>query len=470
MIRILFFICLTGSSLMALGQGTQKPFFKLKADSISYANIQQVFSKWAELRFSDSAERPTQSDYDSLSRIQNELLKKAEWRWVYAPRKSFTSFADLKSGKVHPDSVTRLSISSFRSSRIPGEVLKCNNLEELELVNTQIDELQEELNSLTKLSSIYLYNNTPSRRLLLGKNDHVNYLRIAGHHPEKLPKSFKNFASLDSLNLNRSMSSRIPNIKNNKELSIVNLVGNNVTLKRCKGSKTLTHLDLRMNKVAKVPNSISRKYPNLKALSFNANPVKKVKPGLGKLKALEYISFYGNMLSEIPAPVYRLTKLQVIDLFDNRIEFLGPEIKNLQQLKVLYLANNRLYRLPDEIGQLKNLEEVYVYNNRLDTLPASMDNLEKLRILWVNDNFFHTIPATTWRVKNMDYLDASQNFIKKVPDEITQASRLTVLILSGTLLNKERDNPELFQKLRARGTRIIYYRSDTDVQEEEQDF
>lgn len=462
MIRIpllLFFSVLITTSFAQ----QQFPIFKEHRDSLKYgALMTQLQRRWDDT---------VKLNFDSLEHEMDVLRKKVVgWGQFYKPRRSFISYADLKSGKVSADTIKQLSISDLRAASIPPEVFACKNLEELELVNTQIDELPDALNSLTKLSSVYLYNNVPAKRLILGKNDRVNYLRIAGHHPDKLPKSYKNFSSLDSLNLNRSMSTRIPNIKGNNELSIINLVSNNVTLKGYKGSKTLTHLDLRMNKVTKVPNSLSRKYPNLKALSFNANPVKKIKPGLGKLKKLEYISFYGNMLSEIPAPVYKLTNLQVIDLFDNRIEFVSPEIKNLQKLKILYLANNRLYRLPDEIGLLKNLEEVYVYNNRMDTLPASMDNLEKLRILWVNDNFFHTVPATTWRVKNMDYLDVSQNFIKKVPDEITEAKQLTVLILSGTLMGKERDNPDLFKKLREKGTRIIYYRSDTDVQEDEQEF
>lgn len=457
MIRLSVLI-LIAVSTQAFGQ--QFPVFKDRKDSVQYAEISRQL--WAQSNDS------VKVNADSLRAQQNVLRAKAlGWGNSYKPNRHFISYADLKSGNVHPDTVTRLSISNLKSPEIPAEVLSCKNLEELELVNTQINELQAELNSLTKLSSIYLYNNVPSNRLVLGENDHVNYLRIAGHHPDKLPKSCKNFTSLDSLNINRSMAARIPDIRKNKQLIILNAVGNNITLKGYKKRSTLTHLDLRMNKVTKVPNSISRKYPNLKALSFNANPVKKVKPGLGKLTDLEYLSFYGNGITEIPAPVYKLTKLQVVDLFDNRIESVSPEIKNLQQLKVLYLANNRLYSLPEEIGLLKNLEEVYVYNNRMDTLPASMDNLEKLRILWVNDNFFHTIPATTWRVKNMDYLDASQNFIKRVPDEITQATKLTVLILSSTLMNKERDNPELFQKLRDKGTRIIYYRSNTDVEEED---
>lgn len=467
----LFFVVAT---TQIFAQGAQQPFFKIKTDSIQYAQIQAYIQKLRAISFErksiNMADIAPQVNVDSLYNAEREILKKAEWRWTYKPRKNFISFIDLKSGKINPDSVIRLSISDLRAPNVPIEVLSCKNLEELELVNTRIDELQTELNTLTRLSSIYLYNNVPSKSLILGKNDYVNYLRIAGHHPGKMPKSYKNFSSLDSLNINRSKSTRIPNIKHNEHLTIINAVENNISLKRYKKSSTLQHLDLRGNKVEVVRNSIGRKYPNLKALSFNTNPVKKVKPGLGKLTRLEYLSFYGNGITEIPPPVYKLTKLQVIDLFDNNIEFVSPEVKNLQSLKVLYLANNRLYKLPAEIGELKNLEEVYVYNNRMDTLPASMDNLEKLRILWVNDNFFHTIPATTWRVKNMDYLDASQNFIKHVPDEITQAAKLTVLILSGSLLNTELDNPELFKKLRERGTRIIYYRSNTDTQEEEEGF
>jgi Leucine-rich repeat (LRR) protein len=462
MFRVTILLIFVIANLSVFGQAGQKPVFKSKADSIQFAKIR-------ELRHPEADLNTKRLFYDSLSKVELPLLQKVVWQFVYSSRKTFTTYADLKSGIVHPDSVKQLSISNLRAPQVPVEVLKCKNLEELELVNTQIDELQNELNSLSHLNSIYLYNNVPSKRLMLGKNTHVNYLRIAGHHPEKLPKSYKSFSSLDSLNLNRSMATRLPNLKHNPELTLVNAVSNNITLKRYKGSKTLERLDLRQNKITNVPNSIGRKYPQLKALSFNSNPVKKVKPGLGKLKHLEFISFYGNMLSEIPAPVYKLTKLQVIDLFDNRIEAVSTEIKNLRDLKILYLANNRLYRLPDEIGELKNLEEVYIYNNRMDTLPASMDKLDKLRVLWVNDNFFHTIPATTWRAGKIDYLDASQNFIKRIPDEIAEAP-LQTLILSGALMNKEKENAPLFERLRKQGTRIIYYTAQSDEPAENDEF
>lgn len=462
MIRFLILIVVVVSFLQAGAQ--QFPVLKDPKDSVRFALISQQL--WN--RPTNGQPYLTKSKHDSLRTLLDELGKKAlGWSQYYKPNKTYVSFTDLKTGKVNADTITRLTISDLKSTNVPEEVLACKNLEELELVNTKIDVLQEELNSLVKLTSVYLFNNQPARRLRLEPNNHINYLRIAGHHPDKLPKSYKNFTSLDSLNINRSMAARIPNIKKNKELKIINAVSNNITFKGYRKSSSLEHLDLRLNNVTVVPNSIGRKYRSLKALSFNANPIKKVKPGIARLSHLEYLSFYGNMLTEIPPPVYKITTLQVIDLFDNRIEFLSPDIKNLQSLKVLYLANNRLYRLPDEIGLLKNLEEVYVYNNRMDTLPASMDKLEKLRILWVNDNFFHTVPATTWRVGKMEYLDASQNFIKKVPDEIAEAP-LSILVLSGTLMHKERENPELFEKLRKQGTRIIYYTANSEISEEDE--
>ncbi len=457
MIRLFTIVaCVTVFSIQVSAQ--QFLVFKNRKDSIQYEKASGMM--WIRQPNGNITTTDRKVHFDSLNRVLEQLRKKAlGWGQYYYPKKEFVSYADLKSGKVHPDTIRQLSISDLKSIELPKEVLACKNLEELELVNTEIDVIPAELNTLIHLTSLYLYNNVPSNRLVLERNDHINYLRIAGHHPDKLPKTYKNFTSIDSLNVNRSMSSRIPNVKKNKELKIINAVSNNITLKHYKKSSSLQRLDLRMNKVSVVPRSIARKYKSLKALSFNSNPIKKVKPGLGKLKNLEYLSFYGDMLTEIPAPVYKLSKLQVIDLFNNRIEEVSSEIKNLQDLKVLYLANNRLYSLPEEIGLLKNLEEIYVYNNRMDTLPASMDRLDKLRVLWVNDNFFHTIPATTWKAGKVDYLDASQNFIQKVPNEISEA-KLSILILSGALMSKERENPELFEKLRKQGTRIIYYRAE----------
>lgn len=465
MIRLVSFLVCLSASVACFAQDL-KPVFKNREDSLLLEKLRELRMQIMEdNRATGYLTGKQVKAFDSLNRVEDALRKRLTWRFFYKPKSGFTPYQYLKNGTVNPEEIKSLSISDLRASEVPADVLKCKNLEELELVNTRIDKIPASLNQLEKLNVVYVFNNIPSGKLVLERNDHVSYLRIAGYNPEKLPTNYKNFTALDSLNLTRSGTTKFPNIKKNKGLVKLILIENNITLKRFKVNPTLEYLDLRRNKVAVVPNKI-QKFKSLTSLSFNMNPVKKVKPGLGKLERLEYLSFYANGISEIPKPVYQLKNLKTIDLFENQIEFVSPEIKNLQNLEVLYLANNRLYSLPEEIGSLKNLRELYVYNNRMDTLPASMDNLEKLQVLWVNDNFFHTIPATTWRVKNMSYLDASQNFIKHLPNEVGQ-TKLSTLILSGHLMNKERENPELFEKLRKQGTQIIYYTAASDEPDDE---
>jgi len=463
MIRFVSFLSFISISTACFAQEL-RPVFQSKADSIQFEQIRKMRMELMRPGLYAGQQMPVM---DSLNKVEIELRKRITMKLVYRPKAAFTPYQDLKDGKVNPEEITTLSISNLKSTEVPAEVLKCTNLEELELVNTRIDKIPASLNQLEKLNVIYLFNNIPSGKLVLERNDRVSYLRIAGSNPEKLPNTYKNFTALDSLNLTRSGAKKFPNISKNKKLVKLILIENNINLKQFKGNPNLEYLDLRRNNVTVVPNKIHRKFKSLTSLSFNMNPVKKVKPGLGKLEKLEYLSFYANGITEIPEPVYQLRNLKTIDLFENRIEFVSPEIKNLQNLEILYLANNRLYSLPEEIGLLKNLRELYVYNNRMDTLPASMDKLDKLQVLWVNDNFFHTIPATTWRVKHMTYLDASQNFIKYVPDEVGQ-TKLSTLILSGYLMNKERENPELFEKLRKQGTQIIYYTTASDGPEEDE--
>jgi Leucine-rich repeat (LRR) protein len=450
MIRSLLFIVF--ACVVQIANAQTKPVFKSKSDSIEYATLQQKMALASSTR-SLTAE-------DSLVKAYNVLRQRITWQIVYRPNNEFTRYTDLLSGTVHPDSVLKLSIADVKAAEIPEAVFACKNLQALELVNTRIDKIQTELSQLTKLKELYLFNNIPASTLLLENNPNISYVRIAGYNPEKMPKSYAGLSGLDSLNLNRSMISKLPSIKKNKELLMLTAVENNIrSVKRVKKSSSLEKLDLRLNKVTVVPNSLSRKFKSLKQLSFNTNPIKKVKPGLAKFKQLEYLSFYGNKLPEIPKPVYKLATLKVIDLFDNRIEAISPDIKNMQGLEVLYLANNRLYSLPEEIGTLKNLRELYIYNNRMDTLPASMDNLENLKVLWINDNYFHSIPAATWRAKSIHDIDASQNYIKHIPHELA-AAKLSVLILSGSLFAKEKDSPEVFEKLRQQGTKIIYYNTD----------
>ena len=79
----------------------------------------------------------------------------------------------------------KITISKVKE--LPSILYSCTNAEVLELVNTAIDRLPAELNSLPNLKTIYIHNNRPTKRLTLSENNTITSLYVRGENPSKFP-------------------------------------------------------------------------------------------------------------------------------------------------------------------------------------------------------------------------------------------------------------------------------------------
>lgn len=451
---LLFFILIKASTATAQ---QSVPVFSHRTDSIEYAKLQTAIQDtFKRERTAESAH-----ELDSLFKLQFALREKIiGYKTTYTPDKTFTSYEDLINGNVNPDAVTKLSLSGG-SSKIPKKVITCTNLEELELVNTQIRKLHKNLARLPKVKSIYVYNNQTKRPLKLGKNNVTKELLLRGMEAGALPKSYKKFTSLEELDLSRNIGlTSFPDVYQNKKLKKLNLPENNLTLTDLKPipHPSLIELNLQKNKIQKVPDAISY-FSSLKKLSFNYNEITEVSENIGRLTELEEMSFYHNKLKSIPSGIYDLSSLKTIDLYYNEIERIDPEISKLKNLEILYLSNNQLVSLPDNISELSNLRELYLSNNRLFMLPGSLGALKKLTILRVNDNKLSDFPDFIFDLPVIENIDISVNNISVIPSKVTELPKLTLFVLVDNPVNKDEVNiSKIIEDLTAKGT-IVHQNS-----------
>jgi Leucine-rich repeat (LRR) protein len=444
-----FFLLLFFLSARVIAQDAI-PVFKTRSDSIAYYSNQHAMRTHDPLA-------PKLLRMDSLWEVQQRIIRTGilGWKYVYKPDVTFVSLEDLRVGKVAAKDVRKLSITNHSGKKFPDIVWQCEALEEIELINTRIKRLPRQLNKLSNLRSIELYNNRPSRRLKLAKNDKVTFLKFRSDQPNKVPSSFKKFTSLDSLDLSRNFLTEFPVIDRNKRLRQLVLTDNNITLKHLKlrQNNTLQCLYLRRNKIEILPEAIGN-LAALRKLSFNYNEISEVHEGIGRLQNLEELSFYQNKLTSIPKSFYKLKNLKVIDLYYNRIEKIEDDISNLSSLEILYAANNKIFSLSDKIGDLSNLKELYLHHNRISYFPTSLSRLKSLRVLRFNDNYFAAFPDPILSLTNLENLDISRNQLQSVPLEFGKYEKLRILVMTENPWEDNETITALAKQLRSHGTLV----------------
>jgi Leucine-rich repeat (LRR) protein len=333
----------------------------------------------------------------------------------------------------------------------------CRNLNELELVNTTIRRLSSKLNTLPRLQNVYVYNNVIPGRLKLGKNEIVSRFVLRGIRANSLPRSYKNFRALGSLELSQNIDlSDFPRVNKNRQLVKLNLIENNITLAELKqGSSSLKELNLQKNKIRVVPAGIGA-FPNLRKLGLNYNAIEDIHPNIGTLKKLESLSLYQNKLQQIPVGVFELNNLLTIDMYYNKLQFVGPDIAKLSKLQILYVSSNQLTALPEELGALSNLVEVYAHDNKLGALPESISNLKQLRVLRVNNNLISSLPKDLVGLEALENLDVSHNYLYKFPVEWSRLPQLKILGIMDNPWDNKEEVGQIAEALRGRGVVCLY--------------
>lgn len=437
LLLILAYTLLTANA--ALGQQlkakkpSRVPIYRSSNDSIQLAHIDQLIEQ-AYLKI-----LTPQFVRDSLTEMRTNLSQEAivAYRNVYYSNEEMTSYDNLKTIS-RPDSVVAITIEGKKLKRIPSEVLKCHNVQTIELVNCRIPRLQRSIRKLRHLTTVVVLNNSSKRPLRFPGNNTITTVIIHGEYHASTPVRFKSLKNLKSLNLGDCKLTSFPNgIYHNKKLEELDLQHNTITLQhdQLKPLPSLHRLALQYNNIRSLPPSISI-FKNLQRLNLNHNKLVEVAPEISSLKKIEYISFYNNELTSVPRGLFALTCLKMIDLYFNKISELPDDVGAWKDLEVLNVAHNQIWTLPDTLLSLTNLSEIYAYDNRLVRLPINIDRLSNLRVLRVNENLLKEIPLSLMNLRHIEDIDFSGNYITHLPPGILDFPDLKI----ATFLNNPLDD------------------------------
>ncbi|MBX7125882.1 MAG: leucine-rich repeat domain-containing protein [Cyclobacteriaceae bacterium] len=399
-----------------------EPVFRSREDSVQHTRVNEMIRQ--------EMQRPKVRKIlvDSLSRELDRIMREGivGSRTVYFGSADFVRFHDL--GQHRPDTIRRLTLDHYTGSRLPKEIFQCTQLEELEILNTQLWSLQS-LRRLPALKRIIILNNRSPRPLRLSRSKTVEVVTARTSHPESLPRHYGALRQLQRLDLSRCELKKFPRLDRPKALREVVLVFNQLTLEEppAKFSDKVERINLQYNRIESVPAWIS-KFRGLRKLDFNNNQISQVDPALGTLR-LESIGFYRNKLKQVPAALFAMDSLKEVDLYYNDIETLPDDISQWRRLQRLYLSYNKLYKIPEALGTLTSLRELYLHDNRLFQLPESLSKLDRLVVLRINNNLFSDFPASIPALTALENLDVSRNQLETVPEALYSLRHLKILSL-----------------------------------------
>ncbi|XP_049920831.1 fibromodulin isoform X2 [Epinephelus moara] len=197
--------------------------------------------------------------------------------------------------------------------------------------------------------------------------------------------------------------------------------------------KSVTDLRLGHNKITKILSSSFEGMANLTTLQLQANVIEDVGGVFKGLKSLTMLDMRKNKLKKIPDNLPE--KLQQLYLEFNNIESVPPGFLT-PKLQFVRLAHNKLTDkgLPSNVFNISTLVELDLSFNKLEKIPVVSRNLENL-YLHANkikefslSSFCDTVDMTNFSRLRMLRLDANEISAKDIPAEAAYCLRHVAFI------------------------------------------
>ncbi|EAY30768.1 leucine-rich repeat containing protein [Microscilla marina ATCC 23134] len=120
-------------------------------------------------------------------------------------------YTSMKEALKNPEKVIKLDLRKQKLRKFPKNIIKCKNIEELNLSDNFIDSLPKEISKLTKLKKLHLSNN----RLVhisfeINLLDKLIFLNLGKNHLRKFPIGLCNMTKLEELYLWENYFKTIP--------------------------------------------------------------------------------------------------------------------------------------------------------------------------------------------------------------------------------------------------------------------
>lgn len=204
--------------------------------------------------------------------------------------------------------------------------------------------------------------------------------------------------------------------------------------KFCENLASLKLLDLRDNKIKKLPDEISS-LQSLVRLDLSNNSIESLPTSLCKLTQLVTLKIEGNPIKSIRRDIIACGTRRILKTLNERR---GVELKNLEQTsatvphgefpdvyqlkksKALSLAGRNLVDIPEQLFIIAREAEVTVVDaskNNLKQIPIGLNLLNSISELNLKSNLLMEINFTA-QFSNIQCINLSCNHLESLPDSV----------------------------------------------------
>lgn len=205
-----------------------------------------------------------------------------------------------------------VDLSGQRLQQLPANLFATDDIWRLDLIQSGIEEIPEEIGRLTRLRTLY-----------------ANYCRLTS-----VPKSLGRLTGLEDLWLNDNLLTGLPDeVRHLALLKNLALDKNRFgCLPACVRSlRRLENLRVTDNAITELPEWIGE-LGWLSNLSLGRNRLHTVPRSIGRLHNLSYLGLQGNPIRSLPAEVWRLPSLITLNLSCTGFTDLPPEAARVPNL------------------------------------------------------------------------------------------------------------------------------------------
>ncbi|PSN45747.1 Protein flightless-1 [Blattella germanica] len=286
-----------------------------------------------------------------------------------------------------------LKLDKTNLTQIPEEMGKLLKLEHLSLVRNDLERLYGELTELNCLRTLNIRHNKVKSSGIpaeLFRLEELTTLDLSHNNLKEVPEGLERARALLVLNLSHNHIDTIPNAL------FMHLTD-------------LLFLDLSSNNLETLPPQTRRQLPSLMSLEVlhmrnTQRTLSNIPGSMDSLTNLRELDLAQNALPKVPEALYSLRNLNRLNLSDNGITELSPSIEMWQQMKTLNLCRNKLTALPASLCKISTLSHLYVNDNELDFegIPSGIGKLNNLEVFSAANNQLEMIPEGLCRPKRWD--------------------------------------------------------------------
>ncbi|KAK7508432.1 hypothetical protein BaRGS_00000671 [Batillaria attramentaria] len=360
-------------------------------------------------------------------------------------------------------SLVSLHAEHNKLSELCPEVVDLRKLEELDVSHNELRELPKYIGLLSRLIRLNVSNNKiaflPPE---IGAMDGLRYFDATHNQLVRLPDEFGCLRNLEQLYLRHNQLAYLPVLHSCVSLKELHL-GNNaimgITPEHLQHLSTVTFLDLRDNKIAKLPDEITL-LQGLERLDLSNNDLSALPYALGTINSLKSVVLDGNPMKSIRRDIIMRGTMELKKYLRSRIEEpesipvptpaakderkatevppdmwemaiqAGVSTVNLSKnmftqipsnlillegtVAELNLGFNKITSLSSDIGLFLKLAFLDLRNNGLSSLPNEMCSLQCLRELVLSYNRFAEVPRVVYELRKLEILFINDNQVSTI--------------------------------------------------------